>query len=142
MNLKKLLRLVLLFTLMFASRPVHAQAKAHRVVFALTSPDEVDWKLMLGNIRNLMSGLAPDSVEVEVVAYGPGISFVQKGSSAESEINSLEEKHVHFVACENSMRMKHILVSDLVSGVKPVPAGIVEVIKLQEKGWSYIKSGR
>ena len=142
MNLKRLIPLALLFTVLFAFVPAHAQAKSHRVLFALTSSDEADWKLMLGNIRNLISGLAPNLVEVEVVAYGPGISSVQKGSAVEAEIMSLEVQHVNFVACENSMKIKHISATDLVSGVRSVPAGIVEVVVKQEQGWSYIKSGK
>ena len=45
---------------------------------------------------------------MEVVAYGPGLGFVRKGSAAEVEIQGLEANHVRFVVCENSMRMQHI----------------------------------
>ena len=58
--------------------PMQAQTKAHRVLFALTSPEEADWQLTLNNVRNLESGLAPDAVEVEIVAYGPGTAFLKK----------------------------------------------------------------
>ena len=58
--------------------PIKAQTKAHRVLFALTSPEEADWQLTLNNVRNLESGLVPDAVEVEVVAYGPGTAFLKK----------------------------------------------------------------
>ena len=44
--------------------PIQAQTRAHRVLFALTSPEKVDWQLTLNNVRNLESGLAPDAVEV------------------------------------------------------------------------------
>lgn len=117
-------------------------AKAHRVVFAVTSADETDWKLMLGNIRNLLVGLPPDSTEVEVVAFGPGLALVRKPSSASDEIEALETRHVRFVACENSMRMQHVTAADLVQGVQRVPSGVVELVLKQEQGWSYIKAGR
>ena len=38
----------------------------------MTSPEEADWQLSLSNMRNSISGMAPETVEVEVVAYGPG----------------------------------------------------------------------
>ncbi len=119
-----------------------AQGKVHHVLFAVTSSDEADWRLTMGNIRNLLTGLAPDSVEVEVVAYGPGLALVRKSSSAEADIQALEAKHVRFVACENSMRMQHVTTADLLEGVGTVPSGIVEVVKKQEQGWTYIKAGR
>jgi intracellular sulfur oxidation DsrE/DsrF family protein len=139
---KRVSSLILFSLLLCVSASAYAQATAHRVVFALTSGDEADWKLTLGNIRNLIAALPVDSTEVEVVAYGPGINFVRKGSSADTEIQTLEAKHVRFVACENSMRMQKITLADLVTGVSSVPSGIVEVVTKQEHGWTYIKAGR
>jgi len=119
-----------------------AQGKTHRVVFAVTSGDEVDWKLTLGNIRNLISGLKPDPVEVEVVAYSQGLNLVKATSSLATEIAALQAQGVKFVACQNSMRMQKVELKDLLAGVTPVPAGIVEVVTKQEQGWAYIKGGR
>ena len=59
-----------------------------------------------------------------------------------AEIHKLESSHVHFIACGNAMRKQHLEASDLVAGSEVVPAGIVEVVKKQEQGWSYIKAGR
>ncbi len=119
-----------------------AQAKTHHVVFAVTSGDEADWKMTLGNIRNLITALKPDATEVEVVAYAQGLSLVKRDSTVASEIAALQEKQVRFVACENSMRMQHVEAKDLLTGVQPVPSGVVEVVTRQEQGWSYIKGGR
>jgi intracellular sulfur oxidation DsrE/DsrF family protein len=143
MRLKKLLPLALSLLLIFGGFAAHGQTpKAHHVLFAVTSGDEADWNLSLGNIRNLLKGLAPDVVEVEVVAFGPRLKLVKKGSSAEADIKALVEMHVRFVACENSMRMQKVTVADLIEGVGTVPSGIVEVVKKQELGWSYVKGGR
>ncbi len=122
--------------------PIQAQTKAHRVLFALTSPEEADWQLTLNNVRNLESGLAPDAVEVEIVAYGPGTAFLKKDAPVAAEIQKLEAAHVHFVACGNAMKKQHLEAPDLVAGVDVVPAGIVEVVRKQEAGWIYIKAGR
>ncbi len=121
---------------------MQAQTKAHRVLFAMTSPEEADWQLTLSNIRNLIGGMAPEPVEVEVVAYGPGVAFLKKDGMDAADIQRLESPHVHFVACGNAMRKQHLEASDLVAGSEVVPAGIVEVVKKQEQGWSYIKAGR
>jgi intracellular sulfur oxidation DsrE/DsrF family protein len=138
------LRYSLLALVLFglAILPGHAQTKSHRVLFALTSPDQMDWEMTIHNIHNLMKGLAPDNVEVEVVAYGPGISFLKKDSTAAADIAKLEEEHVHFMACGNAMRAMHLTQADLVPGAVVVPAGIVEVVTKEEEGWTYIKAGR
>jgi intracellular sulfur oxidation DsrE/DsrF family protein len=117
-----------------------APAQHHRVLFALTSPEEADWNLTMGNIRNLLK-LLPDA-EVEVVSYGPGIMMVAKTSSVAADITALQAQHVKFVACQNAMRARKLTVADLVEGVTPVPAGIVEVVTKEEEGWTYIKAGR
>jgi intracellular sulfur oxidation DsrE/DsrF family protein len=134
--------LALAFGAILLALPLQAQTKAHRVLFAMTSPDEADWQLTLNNIRNLISGMAPETVEIELVAYGPGIAFLKKDGVDAAEIQKLESSHVHFIACSNAMRKQHLEASDLVSGSEVVPAGIVEVVKKQEQGWSYIKAGR
>ena len=122
--------------------PVQAQTKAHRVLFALTSPDEADWQLTLNNIRNVMSGVAPEPIDVEIVAYGPGIAFLKRDGPDASDIQKLESPHVRFVACRNAMRKQHLEAADLVPGSEVVPSGIVEVVAKQEQGWTYIKAGR
>ncbi len=134
--------IALAFGLFFFLLPMQAQTKAHRVLFTMTSSEEADWQLTVNNIRNLISGMAPETVEIEVVAYGSGIAFLKKDGAEAAEIQKLESLHVHFVACGNAMRKQHLEVSDLVAGSEVVPAGIVEVVRKQEQGWTYIKAGR
>jgi uncharacterized protein len=119
-----------------------ATGKPHKVLFAVTSGDEADWNLALGNIRNLLAGLKPDPVEVEVVAFGGGIVLVKGDSSVAADIAKLQADGVKFVACQNSMHARHLEVKDLLPNVPPVPSGIVEVVTKQEQGWIYIKGGR
>ena len=139
---KALLIVACITTMALLTTVVHAQNSPHRVIFVLTSSEEADWRLTLGNIHNLLSGMPPNSVEVELVAYGPGLSFEKRGSSAEQEIRLLETNHVRFVACEKSMRMQQVTLADLPAGVVSVPSGVVEVVSKQEQGWTYIKAGR
>jgi len=116
--------------------------KTHRVVFAVTSGEEADWNMTMGNLRNLIAGVKPDPYEIEVVAYGPGILMVKGDSTVAKEIAELQAQGVRFVACQNAMRARHLEVKDLLPGVTPVPAGIVEVVTKQEQGWVYIHGGR
>lgn len=138
-------RFLLLAIALFAFAPfaLRAQTAAkHRVLFAVSSPDEADWQMALGNIRNLRAGLRPEPVQIEVVAFGGGIGFVKKGSAVEAEIKAAMAEDTVFLACENSMRHAKLTKADLIDGVGATPSGIVEVVRKQEQGWSYIKAGR
>lgn len=119
-----------------------SQSKAHHVLFAITSPNQPDWQLTIQNIGNLKKALTGDTVEVEVVAYGPGIAMVRKDSAVSGDIQELEKDGVVFLACENSMRHMQITKADLALGVGTVASGIAEIVKKQEAGWSYIKAGQ
>ena len=124
------------------STQVPTQTKTHRIVFAVSSGDEADWNISLGNIRNLIAGLKPDTTEVEVVAFAQGITLVTLDSKVADQIAALQAQNVHFVACHNSMHARHLEQKDLLAGVTPVPSGIVEIVTKQEQGWAYIKGGR
>lgn len=130
-------------TLAQTATPAATQApRTHHVVFALTSGDQADWNLTLGNMRNLITAFGADPYEVELVAFGPGIAILQTPSAVLADIQALQAKHVHFKACENSMKARKLTLADLVPGSEPVPAGVAEVVAKQEQGWVYIKGGR
>ena len=133
----------LMFTIAVLSvLPMYSQTRSHRVLFALTSADEADWQLTLNNVRDLTSGVAPETVEIEVVAYGPGIAFLKKDGTNAADIQKLKSPHVHFMACGNAMQKQHLESVDMVPGTEVVAAGIVEVMRKQEQGWTYVKAGR
>jgi len=85
---------------------------------ATPSGVDIDRKLTLNAIHALISGLAPEPVDVEVAAFGAGISFLKKNSAEASEIAALELKHVRFVACETAMHKANLSL-DLDSGIEP-----------------------
>lgn len=123
--------------------PARAQEPAkHRVVFQLSTSDTIDWKFSLNNIRNLKKAWG-DSLEVEVVSFGPGIAFlVSATASQHPAIIALHSAGVRFVACENTLRERKIQRNQLVKEAETVPSGVGEIILRQEQGWSYVKGGR
>ena len=70
------------------------QTKAHRVLFATTSPEEADWRLTLNSIRNLIGGTAPELVEIEGLRKCPAPAFLKKDDLDAAEIQKLEASHV------------------------------------------------
>ena len=134
--------LILVALISFGSLAFAASPSKHRVLFAVSSPDPADWQMVSRNAYNLMQGMQPDSVDVEIVAFGSGIGMLKLDTPVRSDIESLQKAGVHFVACANSMRVAHLTITDLVPNATVVPSGIVEIVRKQEEGWSYIKGGR
>ena len=139
---KLLLSASLLLPATLAAAQTQPPPQTHRVLFVLTSGDEADWHMTLANITNFLKAFPNQPPEVELVAYGPGTAFLRKASVIQPDLETLAAKHVHFVACENSMRLQHLTPADLAPGVTSVPSGVVEVVTRQEQGWPYIKAGR
>ncbi|HXC97519.1 MAG TPA: DsrE family protein [Edaphobacter sp.] len=139
--LKRLASVLLLCAL--ACLGVSAQPpKHHHVVFVITSPDHDDWQTAMILADHFLAGVKPDPSDVEVLAYGGGIDTLKKSAPTAPAIADLEKLGVHFVACENAMRLHHIEKADLLPGVASVPSGVVELVEKQEAGWSYVKVGR
>ena len=114
----------------------------HRIVFEVTSADPQVWEAVLNNIENVQRALGIDVTEIRIVAHGKGIGLVMKTNTALAErIAALTTPRVKFVACENTMKRMKIQKDDLLAVAGTVDSGVAEVVRLQEAGWSYIKSG-
>lgn len=133
---------LLLFALAMAIIPLHAQSKTHHVVFVVTSGDQADWQTAMTLADHFLAGIKPETAEVEVLAYGPGISVLAKGAPTAPQLADLLKLGVHFVACENAMQAHNLTKADLLPGVTSVPSGVVELVRKQEAGWAYVKVGR
>jgi hypothetical protein len=63
--------------------PAFAQSTAagqNRVVMQVSDADPGKWNLALNNVRNLQADLGASNVEIEIVAYGPGIGMLKPDS--------------------------------------------------------------
>lgn len=118
------------------------EKKMHRVVFEVTTEGESQWEAMLNNVENLQKAFGKESVEIEVVAHGKGLGLLKKTNTGIKErIASIASSQVRFVACENTMRHMQVKKEDLLPEGGTVDSGVAEVVRKQEEGWSYIKSG-
>ena len=109
----------------------------HRVVFQVSDADPAKWNLALNNARNVQQELA--TAEVEIVAYGPGIGMLKMDSTVATRIAEALTQRVKVVACENTMTAQKLTRADMTEGIAYVPAGVVELIRLQREGWAYIR---
>lgn len=113
---------------------------ADKAVFQVTDNDEAKWNLVLGNVRNLQRGTEDSGgVEVEVVAFGPGIQMLKAGSPLASRISEAVGNKVKVVACKNTMAGNQLTEADMLKDIGYVPSGVVEVMRKQEQGYAYIR---
>jgi uncharacterized protein len=124
-----------------ASSVVIAQGSAQRnkVVIQVSDPDPAKWNLALNNARNLQSDLGAGNVDVEIVAYGPGIGMLKMDSPVGGRIDEASAAGVKVVACEITMKGQKLSRTDMLNGIGYVPAGVVELMSKQQQGWAYIR---
>ena len=111
----------------------------HRVVMHMSSPDTMVWKGLMNNLKNMKTGWG-DSVAIEVVVHGPGISMLVKEKTTQAaKIAAFSQQGVRFVACENTIRERKIDRASILPDAGFVPMGVGELVLKQEQGWSYMK---
>ena len=121
------------------SRAEQASAAPNRVVMQVSDGDLGKWNLALNNARNLQAELGAANVEIEIVAYGPGLGMLKRDSAVASRIDEALISGVKIVACENTMRAQKLAPSDMLPSIGYVGAGVVEIMQRQQQGWSYLR---
>jgi intracellular sulfur oxidation DsrE/DsrF family protein len=111
----------------------------NRVVMQVSDNDPAKWTLALNNARNLQSDLGAGNVEIEIVAYGPGIGMLKAESAVGNRIADALHAGVKVAACENTMRGQKLTKDDMLDGIGYVPAGVVEIMQRQQQGWAYLR---
>jgi uncharacterized protein len=122
--------------------PAHAQQPAparSKVVLQVSDADSAKWNLALNNAKNLQTDLGAANVEVEIVAYGPGIGMLKADSVVGNRIDEALTAGVKVVGCENTMRAQKLTQADMWGKIGYVSAGVVEIMQRQQQGWAYIR---
>jgi intracellular sulfur oxidation DsrE/DsrF family protein len=103
------------------------------------------WQGALRNIANVRKSLGSET-KVQVVTHGKGVGMLLAKTSAENPelktaLEKLHAEGVIFAACENTMKREKLNKNDLLELSTTVDSGVSEVIRKQEDGYNYIKSG-
>src|SRR6478752_6331807 len=78
-----------------AVAPAFAQSNAavqNRVVMQVSDADPGKWNLALNNARNLQADLGAANVEIEIVAYGPGIGMLKADSVVANRVVEIMQR--------------------------------------------------
>jgi intracellular sulfur oxidation DsrE/DsrF family protein len=115
--------------------------KTHRIVFEVTMEGPEQWTAVLNNVENVRTALGAET-EIEVIAHGKGLGMLAvKNNTLTDRMKKLADDGVVFAACENTMKKKNVSKDDLLPLATTVDSGVAEVVRKQEAGWSYVKSG-
>ena len=119
--------------------PALGQGTKLRVVFQVSDADPGKWNLTLNNARNVQADLGKDNVEIEIVAYGPGLSMLKGDSKVADRLAQALDSGVGLLACENTMRNTKVGKEQMYYGINYVEAGVTHLMKRQREGWAYIR---
>jgi intracellular sulfur oxidation DsrE/DsrF family protein len=121
--------------------------KLHKMVIQVSREDTEGMNLALGNAINAkkLYDQRGEQFQVEIVAYGPGITMFRDDKSPVKDRLAEVKKEIPGIVysmCGNAKaaaerREGHEIVP--IAGVGVVPAGIVRVAELQEQGYVYIR---
>ena len=117
-------------------------AEAH-IVLQLGDDDDKTQAMVINVANNLIKHYGgPDFVEIEIVAYGPGISLLYPDNSNADRIASLLVNEVKFVGCMNTVETiarKTGKKPDLIPATIPVKTGVAHLVDRASQGYVVIR---
>lgn len=124
---------------LLADEKPFAEAK---VVLQISDEDPAKQTLVLNVANNLINHYGPDQVDIEIVAFGPGLRLLFADNSNVPRIEGLSGSGVRFAACSNTIKgMAKVLGHE--PEINPlatkVPAGIVRILELTKQGYTLVK---
>jgi intracellular sulfur oxidation DsrE/DsrF family protein len=119
---------------------VAAAPAVYKVVFQVSDADPGKWQMTLNNVRNAQAELGQDKVQVEIVAYGPGIAMLKADSEVAARLAEASQSGTAVLACENSMRGYKLARTQMAGPVAYVASGVAHLIRRQAEGYAYIRS--
>jgi intracellular sulfur oxidation DsrE/DsrF family protein len=122
-------------------------SKTHRLILQVNTNDPPAMNLALNNATNVAQHYRElgEKVTIEVVTFGPGLHMLRDDTSpvkARIEQMALSTPEVSFKACGNTQEKMHEAEHKnipIIPQAQVVSSGVVRVMELQEKGWTYVK---
>ena len=138
----------MLFVLLIAAGPVAAQnddkpfAEAF-IVLQLSDSDPEAQARVINVANNLVKHYGgPDFVDIEVVAFGPGLSLLFPGNAQEERIRSLLASDVRFVGCLNTLSSIERATGkrpEVIPEAAMVQTGVAHIVERANQGYVIIR---
>ena len=114
-----------------------------RIVLQLADGDAATQARVLNVANNLIKHYGgPDFVDIEIVAYGPGLSLLFPGNENAERISSLVANDVRFVGCLNtvaSIERRTGKRPELIPITIPVQTGVAQLVERAQQGFVVIR---
>jgi intracellular sulfur oxidation DsrE/DsrF family protein len=119
----------------------------HKLAIQVDQNDKAVMDLALSNAKNVVDYYKAkgETVDIEIVTYGPGLHMLRADSSPVKERIgplSLENPSIKFIGCGNTQANQSKAEGKpvtLITEAKVVPSGVVRLIELQKQGYAYIR---
>jgi uncharacterized protein len=114
-----------------------------KIVLQISDPNPFKQTLVLNVANNLLKEYGTEGVEIEIVAFGPGLRLLFADNANKGRIQGLSTNGVEFRGCSNTkknMAKKLGYVPVLNSIAKVEGPGVVRIVKLvTEDGYTLVK---
>ena len=140
---------IALLSLAVSASALAADTKPHRIAIQVDQNDPQVMNMVLNNATHVIEYFRDknEDVDVEIVAYGPGLHMLRSDSSpVQDRIKRLKDMvfpgKIQFSACNNTkqgMEKAEGHAIPIVPEATVVPSGVVRLMELQEAGWSYVR---
>jgi uncharacterized protein len=148
-GLLRCLASVALMSMALASTGLAADGKTHRIAIQVDQNDPQVMNLALNNATNVIEYYRSrnEDVDVDIVTYGPGLHMLRADTSpVQDRIKRLKDMafpgKIQFSACNNTkqgMEKTEGHAISILPDATIVPSGVVRLMELQERGWSYVR---
>ncbi|MFZ6861764.1 DsrE family protein [Undibacterium sp. Ji67W] len=137
----KIFAFVLISFMMFATVQAAETTRDSKikVVVQVSDEDPRKWNQALGNIKNIQRDLDASHVEIELVAFGPGVAMLKADASTAARVSEAKADGVILNACQNTMAAMKLTPDDMNPVVTYVPSGAGEIVKKQHAGYTYLR---
>ncbi len=137
---------LLLLIGMMAVFPAAAEDKPfaeHKVVLQISDDDPFKQTLVLNVANNIVKAYGTDNVDIQIVAFGPGLRLLFDDNANRQRIQSLvDNADVKFHACKNTIANMTRLLGEppAINGLATTDSGgVTRILALRKKGYELIK---
>jgi uncharacterized protein len=149
--MKKLISTLFILAAIFFVKPAMAQTTSpeftgaqatlqhYKAIYFIDDADPKKIQMILRNIDNALEDERLNGkVEIELVAFGPGVDMYKKVNPYEEQLLALQKKGVILAECSNTIKLMHIDKDTLFPFISYVPSGNGEIIIRGQQGWTVV----
>ncbi len=91
------------------------------------------------NIKNYLAHFSENKPQVVLVVNGPGVTLLEKNGEFAGKISEASQLGAEIKVCNNALNAFNLTPEQLCPECTVIPAGVVEIVELQKKGFAYVK---